>query len=187
MATHAQTDFFQKVRQWQDEIGTTRRTPATDSQWVKRLEDVDREIDQSKDASDRRSLKISKAIFLSEVDRQDEAIKIFEDLLSEKPTEKVSSVEQHILSEYLNFYLGRAYFKKGQLKQAKETFNQILDLSPNTKMQFEVELSLAQIYLADSNFKQARQLLTKLEKKQRRQDGYDQIVYLFAKTENSIS
>ncbi len=147
--------------------------------WNQRISELDNQLKIASEPADQNLLLISKGLFLNELRRIDEAIEVFKSVKSLKGAPK-------LLDEYVNFYLGKIYLSQNLLKEAKLEFNQILDLSPNTKMQLETEFLLAQIALREKNYKIARQWLTKLEKRQRRQDGYDEVLYSLAYAERAL-
>lgn len=200
----AQPDFMVKVRQWREQMGIPSFSSSSETElkkqnsknessqddlspnpfdekqrqiWNQRILELDQQIQVSTDPADQRIMKLSKALFLQELGQEQESLVILKTLASEKTS--------YLLREYVHFYLGKLYYKLKNRKDAKFEFQQILELSPNTKMQLDSEFMLARIAIEEMNFKGARRALVKLEKRQRRQESYDTILYYLSMVEKA--
>lgn len=87
------------------------------------------------------------------------------------------------LQEYVLFDYAHWLRSENKLQEAKQQLEKILDLSPNIKMKLNVTFEIAQIQIELKKFGDARNLLYKVERKNRREEIYPKILVLLAKAE----
>jgi soluble lytic murein transglycosylase len=167
----AQSDFLSKFRQYR----INSQVPKKEDQ-DKKIAEIDSELAKTTDAEDKRLLLMAKALMLLDFDRVDQAQSLLQDLLKEKNN----------LVEYVHYFYGRSLAKQQKFSEAKQHFEKLMDLSPNAKMQIEAQTQLAEIALTEKNFRQAKNLLTRLERRQRREEGYPEVIYLMAQAERGL-
>ncbi|MCE3009703.1 MAG: transglycosylase SLT domain-containing protein [Proteobacteria bacterium] len=119
-----------------------------------------------------------KAIELQEQKKFAEAEKHYLNLLTEKSN----------LTEYIQFQYAQLLWAQQRKDDAVKYWQLVLSSgSPNPKMQMETQLSLAQHALEQRQFSKARGLLTGLEKRMRRQEGYPTVIYGLAQAERGLN
>lgn len=167
----AQSDFLTKFRQYREKVQASKK-----DDWEKRINEIDQEINKATDPEDKKLLRMAKALLAMDLEKSELAQTVFQDLLKENTN----------LQEYVHYYYGRLLTQKKLYSEAKTQYEKILELSPNAKMQVEAQFQLAQIALEEKNFRLAKQHLTQLEKRQRREEGYPETVYHLAKAEKGL-
>jgi soluble lytic murein transglycosylase len=167
----AQSDFLSKLRQYREKMQNAKKDDQD-----KRLAELDQEIAKAQDPEEKKLLLMAKALLALDLEKTDLAQTVFQDLLKDKNN----------LHEYVHYYYGRLLTQKKLYHEAKVQYEKILELSPNARMQVEAQFQLAQIGLDEKNFKQAKQLLTQLERRQRREEGYPETIYFLAKAERGL-
>lgn len=163
----AQPDVLQKVRQWRFAFQEKKIDANDGPAWQKRFDEIDQQVNSVSDQDDKRLLKLAKALFFHDLGKNEEALQILTELGKEKSN----------IAEYIHYFIGDIYFSQSKFKEAKSQFEAVLELSPNSKMQVDSQSQLAKIFLLEKNFKNAKNILTKLEKRQRREDGYAETIY----------
>ncbi len=167
----AQSDFLSKFRQYREKFLNSKN-----DEREKSLSEIDQELSKTTEAEDRKLLMMAKALMALELGKADIAQAVFEELLKEKNN----------LQEYVHYYYARLLADKKQYNEAKIQYEKIMDLSPNARMQVETQFQLATIALNEKNFSKAKQLLTQLEKRQRREEGYPETIYQLARAERGL-
>ena len=167
----AQSDFLSKFRQYREKM----QKSSKDDQ-AKRFAEIDQEIAKIQDPEEKKLLLMAKALLALDMEQTDLAQTVFEELLRSKNN----------LAEYVHYYYGRLLTQKQQFHQAKVQYQQILELSPNARMQMEAQFQLSQLEIAEKNFKQAKIRLTQLERRQRREEGYPEAIYYLAQAERGL-
>ncbi|MGZ5279843.1 MAG: transglycosylase SLT domain-containing protein, partial [Pseudobdellovibrionaceae bacterium] len=143
---------------------------------AKKFADIDQEIEKNPDADEKKLLLMAKALLALDLEQTEMAQTVFEELLKSKNN----------LAEYVHYYYGRLLTQKQMFPQAKVQYQKILELSPNARMQMEAQFQLAQLEIAEKNFKQARNLLAQLERRQRSEEGYPNTIYYLAQAERGM-
>lgn len=167
----AQSDFLSKFRQFRESF------PKSDkAKQEKQFADIDKEVAKSQDAEEKKLLLMAKALLALDLGFTDLAQQTFQTLLKDKNN----------LHEYVHYFYGKLLTQKKLWHEAKVQYQKILELSPNTKLQIESQYQLAQIALEESNFKEAKKLLSKLERRQRNEEGYQDTIYMLAKAERGL-
>jgi len=166
-----QSDFLSKFRQYREKM----QKSSKDDQ-AKKFAEIDQEIEKNPDAEEKKLLMMAKALLALDLEQTDMAQAVFEQLLKNKNN----------LSEYVHYYYGRLLTQKQMFPQAKVQYQKILEQSPNARMQMESQFQLAQIEIAEKNFKQARNLLAQLERRQRSEEGYPDTIYYLAQAERGL-
>ena len=167
----AQSDFLTKFRQIREAFQSTKKEDQE-----RRFSDIDQEISKAKDAEEKKLLLMAKALLALDLGKTELAQSVFQDLLKEKNN----------LHEYVHYYYGRLLTQSKLYHEAKVQYEKILELSPNTKLQIEAQFQLAQISLEEKNHKEAKRLLSKLERRQRREEGYPETIYALARAERGL-
>jgi len=167
----AQSDFLTKFRQYREKFQSSRK-----DEQDKRFAEIDQEIAKTQDAEERKLLQMAKALLALDLKNTELAQKVFQDLLKEKNN----------LHEYVHYYYGKLLTQSKLYPEAKVQYEKILELSPNTRLQVEAQFQLAQIALEQKNYREAKQLLVKLEKRQRREEGYPETIYFLAQAERGM-
>jgi soluble lytic murein transglycosylase len=164
----AQSDFLSKFRQYREKMQKSSKEDQ-----VKKFAEIDQEVEKTQDPEEKKLLLMAKALLALDLGNTDLAQQVFEDLLKSKNN----------LAEYVHYYYGRLLTQKQMFPQAKVQYQKILELSPNARMQMESQFQLAQIEIAEKNFKQARNLLSQLERRQRHEESYPETIYYLAQAE----
>jgi soluble lytic murein transglycosylase len=167
----AQSDFLSKFRQYREKMQKTSK----DDQ-AKKFAEIDQEIEKTQEPEEKKLMLMAKALLALDLEQTDLAQAVFEELLKNKNN----------LAEYVHYYYGKLLTQKQQFHQAKVQYQAILELSPNARMQIEAQFQLAQIELAEKNYRLAKNLLTQLEKRQRREEGYPETIYYLAHAERGM-
>lgn len=167
----AQSDFLTKFGQYREKFQNLDKDDQED-----RFAEIDKEISKTQDAEEKKLLMMAKALLALDFQRIQVAQKVFQDLLKEKNN----------LHEYVHYYYGKLLTQSRLYHEAKVQYEKILELSPNTKLQIEAQFQLARIAIEEKNFRQAKKLLRKLERRQRREEGYPETVYLLAQAERGL-
>lgn len=91
------------------------------------------------------------------------------------------------LKEYGLFYLAEIEFEAKDYDAAVTHFKELLGLSLNQRMQYEVNSYLAKIWIERKSYKEARRLLVYLEKKLRQNEKYPDVIYDLATAEQGLN
>lgn len=164
----AQSEVLAKFRQYREKFQSAKK----DDQ-KKKLSEIDSEVGKTQDAGEKKLLLMAKALLATEQGHADIAEQVFKDLTSEK----------HNLLEYAHYYYGAMLVQEKRLSEAKNQYQKVLDLSPNAQLQMDSQFQLAKINIDEKKFKEARTLLVKLEKRQRRTEYYPETIYTLAQAE----
>lgn len=119
---------------------------------------------------------LSKALALQGQKKFDEAAELY----------KTALAEDSNLREYVHFYYGQLFIQQEKWTEAKSQLEQVQRHSPNVKLQMESQFKLALIALEEKRFKEAKGILGKLEKRQRREESYPDTIYQLAKAERGL-
>ncbi len=168
----AQPEFFAKIRALKTEgklepallvvnqqISTLRSMPTT--------EIIKDEI---------RLLTMEQGLLLLDLNQLEKAESIFKNILESETN----------LMEYAHYQLAQIALKKGQPLEAQKEFKAILKLSPNMKMLRDSQFQLSKIQNDQKQFKEARTILAKLEKKNRHEEIYPELIYELARAERGV-
>lgn len=90
------------------------------------------------------------------------------------------------LKEYGLFYQAELNFEAKNWDEAKKLFQKLLSLSLNQRMQYEVKSYLAKIALEHKKPKEAKVLLTHLEKRLRQNEKYPDVIFDLAIAEKGL-
>lgn len=90
------------------------------------------------------------------------------------------------LAEYAHLFSARIALQIEQVEQAKLHFEKILDLSPNLQLQNETQFQLGKIALRENKPIVAKKIFLSLEKKNRREAVYPELLWELAQTEKSL-
>lgn len=166
-----QSDFLSKFRQYREKFQTVKKEDQD-----KKFAEIDLEISKNQDAEEKKLLLMAKALLALDQGKMELAQTIFKDLLKDKNN----------LHEYVHYYFGKLLSQAQLYHEAKVQYQQILELSPNARMQMEAQFQLAKINLDEKNFKQAKSLLAQLERRQRSEENYPETIYYLAVAEKGI-
>lgn len=167
----AQSDLLVKFRQYRERFLVSKKEDQD-----LRFKEIDKEIASTQDVEEKKLLLMAKALLALDLQQKDLAEETF------KQIEK----ESNNLSEYVHYYYGKLLTEQHRYEEAKIQYQQILNLSPNLKLQLDSQFQIAKINLEEKNFRQARALLIQLEKRQRREESYPETVYQLALAERGL-
>jgi soluble lytic murein transglycosylase len=171
LSLRAQSDFFQKYRSYREKFQTF-----TPQEQEKKIAEIDKAFEKTQSADEKKLLKMTKAYLARLAGKNELAEQSFEELLKDKNN----------MAEYIHFEYGKLLVDLKKLKEAKIQFQKVLDLSPNQKLQWDSQLEIAKMDLTEKNFKRARSLLAGVERRQRGQEGYSDIIYNLALAERGV-
>lgn len=171
MSAQAQSEVLAKFRQYREKFQSAKKE---DQQ--KKLMEIDAEIAKAQDPAEKKLLLMAKALLATDQHHFEIAEQVFKDLTKEK----------HDLIEYAHYYYGALLVQDKRASEAKKQYQQVLDLSPNAQLQMDSQFQLAKINIDEKNYREARSLLTKLEKRQRRTEAYPETVYALAQAERGL-
>ncbi len=166
-----QSDFLSKFRHYREKFQSAKKEDQE-----KKFADIDLEISKTQDAEEKKLLLMAKALLALDQGKTELAQNIFKDLLKDKNN----------LHEYVHYFYGKLLTQAQLYHEAKVQYQMILDLSPNTRMQLEAQFQLAKINLDEKNFKQAKKLLSQLERRQRNEESYPETIYYLAVAEHGM-
>lgn len=166
-----QSELLVKFQQYREKFQSSKK-----DQQIKKLQDIDKEIAKATEPNDIRLLKMAKAVLATEHGLDEIALVLWSELTSEK----------HHLLEYAHFYYGNVLKRNQKRSEAKEQFEKVLALKPNAKLQMDSQFQLAEILIEEKKFQEARSLLSKLEKRQRRTEEHPETIYALAKAEQGL-
>lgn len=173
ICTQGQPEFFSKIRALRSEGKYEQAYQQIDTQLKILNPNSDRDPDSQ------RLLLFTKGLVAVELGKLDEAEASFRELAQTK----------HRLSENTFFELSQLLIKKNSEESKKEAMGyleSILKLSPNIKMQNEVQFKIAQYKNDTKKFKEAKSFLIKQEKKNRREEIYPDLLYELARAEKGL-
>lgn len=167
----AQPELLTKFRQYREKFLTSKKEDQE-----RKFQELDKEINKTQEPDEKKLLLMAKALLALDLQQKDLAEKTFKQLEQEKNN----------LSEYVHYYYGKLLTEQQRYNEAKLQYQQILELSPNVKLQLDSQFQIAKINLEEKNFKQARFLLVQLEKRQRREETYPETIYQLAIAERGL-
>lgn len=129
------------------------------------------------DNADRRLFELGRAI--TAIDLQDWA-------KAEESLQKLITSKSN-LEEYAHYFYAQMLLKQGKASIARVQLQKVLDLSPNLRLKSEAQYEMALIALSDKNYRQARNILAPLERKQRREENHSEILYQLARAEKGMN
>lgn len=156
--------------------------------WVQKMRDLrERGKDQDRlafvdkiaaNASDAEKdlLRIEKALALQSLGKFEEALAVFDEGIQVRSN----------LSEYANLFAGQLRLQLGQDEGAEKNFLAVLELKPNMQLENEAKFQVAKLLLKKSKFAEAQKILVSLEKKQRGDKSYSEIVWELARAEQKM-
>lgn len=164
VGTHSQSDVFSQTRQL-----------LQTEKWDKLSPLLDQEILKST-GQDKELLIFQKAYSLYKINEHEKSAVLFEEL----------NKKDHVLAEYVQFYLGQIYLKLMKWPEATESFNSILAKKPNLRLKNEVQLALSNIHTQQKQFSKAHDYLVKVEKGSRGTEDYPDVLFELAKLEDEL-
>lgn len=160
----AQSDWIPKLRELRDKGNP-----------VAQLEFIEKTFPQAS-SSEKPLLLMQKALVLEGQAKSAEALASYEEVLKNPGS----------MAEYAHLFAARLCVTLGRDDKAREHLNAILELSPNLQLQNEAKFELARLALKDGHPAEARALLVALEKKQRSDTVYGDILWELALAERKL-
>ncbi len=168
LTVQAQPEFFAKIRALKSEKKLDVAAQLVEQQ-------IDQLTAKNKDSNQAtlRLLEMERGLIARDLGNLDKASAAFQLLI--KPSNE--------MSENALYELAQIELKKNAPDKALDYLQAILSLSPNLKMQNDVQFQIARIEIDNKKLKNARMVLQKLEKKNRHEESYPEILYQLAKVE----
>ena len=160
----AQSDWTQKMRDLRD-----KGTPQV------RLEFLEKALKEAPDA-EHPMLLMEKALIYEAQGKFTEALAIYAQVLKTPGN----------LAEYAHLFSARLHLQAGREERAQFHFERILDLSPNVQLQNESKYELARLALKQNKASEARRLLSGLERHQRSEGIYPDLLWELARAERGL-
>lgn len=160
----AQTDWISKIREARE-----KGTPQS------RLEQLDKALKEAADPQ-RPLLWMERGLILESQGKFGDALIAYDQVLKEPGS----------LAEYAHLFAGRLAAQTGSSEKARAHFESLLALSPNLQLENEANFHLARMSLQAGKAAEARKALVKLEKKQRGDPSYPDILWELARAERRL-
>lgn len=164
LSSSAQPDWIAKMRSLREKGSVSSR-----------LEFVEKSLKEVPE-SDRALLWMEKGLILESQGKFAEAIGAYDELLKAPGS----------LAEYAHLFAARLSVQLGDDTKAKSHFEKILDLSPNLQLQNETKFQLARLALKMNKAAEARKLLLGLERRQRSEAIYGDLLWELARAERHL-
>jgi soluble lytic murein transglycosylase len=163
----ANPEFFAKVRAYKSEGKTQKAYSLVDD--ALKMPTIDK--------NEFPLLLMEKGVLARDLGHADEAAEAFQSVLNTETD----------LKDYANYELQKIDIQKKQPDRQRENLDNILQLAPNSKMQNETNFEIAKLDIEQKKYKQARIPLLRLERKNRREEIYPQIIYQLSRVERGLA
>jgi soluble lytic murein transglycosylase len=172
VTAHAQHDFFAKIRALKSEKKFEQAAILVDQQ----IDQISNKGVPAKDVSTSNNLHLltmEKGLLARDLGNLEKAQSVFSSLMN----------PNNEMSENALYELAQIDLKQNKSEQASEHLKSLLALSPNLRMQSEAEFQIAKIDIDNRKLKNAKSVLQKLERRNKHEEKYPEILYQLAREE----
>ena len=126
--------------------------------------------------SEKPLIMMEKGLLLEKQGKMAEASVVYEEVLKNPGS----------LAEYAHLFAAKLDLASGKEAEAKQHFEKLLALSPNLQLQNEAKFLLARLSLKEGHAAEAKKLLAGLERHQRGESVYPDLLWELARTERKL-
>ena len=126
--------------------------------------------------SEKPLIQMEKGLLLEKQGKNSEASSAYEEVIKNPGS----------LAEYAHLYAAKLDLQMGKEGEAKQHFEKLLGLSPNLQLQNEAKFLLARLSLKEGHAAESKKLLAGLERHQRGEGVYPDLLWELARTERKL-